>query len=40
MLLITTVNPILHSQLQHTLTEAGNPFLLLKERENIVDSVN
>ena len=39
MLLIATIDPILQSHLQHKLTEKGNPFLLLKEGENIVDSV-
>ncbi len=39
MLLIAAVDPILQSQLQRTLTETGDPFLLLKEGDNIVDSV-
>ena len=39
MLLIATIDPILRSNLQHTLTEKGEPFLLLEEGENIVDSV-
>jgi two-component system response regulator FixJ len=39
MLLVATVDPNLHSQLQQTLTEKGDPFLLLKEGEEIVDSV-
>ncbi len=39
MLLIATVDPNLQSQLQQTLTEKGDPFLLLKEGDEIVDSV-
>ena len=39
MLLIATIDPILRSHLQHRLTEKGDPFLLLEEGENIVDSV-
>ena len=39
MLLIATVDPNLHRQLQQTLTKKGDPFLLLKEGEEIADSV-
>lgn len=39
MLLIATADPILRSHLQQTLTEKGDPFLLLGEGENVVDSV-
>ena len=39
MLLIATVDPILSNHLHHTLTEKGDPFLLLGEGEDIVDSV-
>lgn len=39
MLLIATVDPILRSHLQQTLTEKGDPFLLLEEGENIVELV-
>ncbi len=39
MLLIATVDPILQSQVQQTLTEKCYPFLLLEEGDNIVDSV-
>ncbi len=39
MLLIATIDPILRSNLQKTLTEKGDPFLLLEEGESIVDSV-
>jgi DNA-binding NarL/FixJ family response regulator len=37
MLLIATIDPVLRSHLQQTLTEKGDPFLLLDEGENIVD---
>lgn len=39
MLLIATADPILRSHLQQTLTEKQDPFLLLEEGENVVDSV-
>ncbi|MEO6203075.1 MAG: response regulator [Nitrospirota bacterium] len=39
MLLIATIDPILRKNLQQTLTEKGDPFLLLDEGENIVESV-
>jgi ActR/RegA family two-component response regulator len=39
MLLIATIDPILRKNLQHTLTEKGDPFLLLGEGENIIESV-
>lgn len=39
MLLIATIDPILRANLQQTLTEKGDPFLLLEEGEEIVDSV-
>ncbi len=39
MLLIATIDPILRSHLQYRLTAKGDPFLLLEEGENIVDSV-
>ena len=38
MLLIATVDPILHSHLLCTLTEKGTPFLLHDEVEHIVDA--
>ena len=37
MLLIATIDPVLRSHLQQTLTEKGNPFRLVEEGENIVD---
>jgi DNA-binding response OmpR family regulator len=39
MLLIATADSILRSHLQQTLIEKGDPFLLLEEGDNIVDSV-
>lgn len=39
MLLIATIDPILRSNLHHTLMEKGEPFLLLAEGENIIDLV-
>ena len=39
MLLIATIDPILQSHLRETMTKKGDPFLLLEEGENIVDSV-
>jgi ActR/RegA family two-component response regulator len=39
MLLIATIDPILKSNLQDTLTKKDEPFLLLEEGENIVDAV-
>ena len=39
MLLIATIDPILQSNLRETMTKKGDPFLLLEEGENIVDSV-
>ena len=39
MLLIATIDPILRKNLQQTLTERGDPFLLLDEGENIIESV-
>jgi len=39
MLIISTIDHILQSQLQQTLTEKGDSFLLLEEGENITDSV-
>jgi len=39
MLIISTIDPILKSHLQQTLTEKGDPFLVLEEGENIADSV-
>ena len=39
MLLIATVDPNLHSQLQQTLTKKGDPYLLLEEGEEIADTV-
>lgn len=39
MLLIATIDPILRKNLQQTLTEKGDPFLLLDEGEDIVAAV-
>jgi DNA-binding NarL/FixJ family response regulator len=39
MLLIATIDPILRSHLQDTLTKKGDPFLVLGEGENIVETV-
>ena len=39
MLIISTIDPNLKSHLQQTLTEKGDPFLVLEEGGNIVDSV-
>ena len=39
MLLIATIDPILRSNLQKTLTEKGDPFLLLEEGEDIIETV-
>ena len=39
MLLIATIDPILRSNLQKTLTEKGDPFLLLEEGEDIIQTV-
>lgn len=39
MLLIATIDPILRSHLEDTLTQKGDPFLLLEEGENIVEAV-
>lgn len=39
MLLIATIDPILRKNLQQTLTEKGDPFLLLDEGENIIETV-
>jgi ActR/RegA family two-component response regulator len=39
MLLIATIDPILRKNLQETLTEKGDPFLLLDEGEDIIDAV-
>ena len=39
MLLIATIDQILRDHLQQTLTDKGEPFLLLEEGENIADSV-
>jgi len=39
MLLIATIDPILRSNLQKTLTEKGDPFILLEEGQDIIDAV-
>jgi len=39
MLLIATIDPILRKNLQKTLTEKGDPFLLLEEGEDIIEAV-
>jgi two-component system response regulator YesN len=39
MLLIATIDPILRKNLEKTLTEKGDPFLLLEEGEDIIESV-
>lgn len=39
MLLIATIDPILRKSLQQTLTEKGDPFLLLDEEEDIIEAV-
>ena len=39
MLLIATIDPILRKNLHQTLTEKGDPFLLLEEGEDIVEAV-
>jgi two-component system response regulator YesN len=39
MLLIATIDPILRENLQQTLTEKGEPFLLLEEGEDIITAV-
>ena len=39
MLLIATIDPNLRKNLQKTLTEKGEPFLLLQEGEDIIDAV-
>ena len=39
MLLIATIDPILRKNLQQTLTEKGDSFLLLEEGEDIIDAV-
>jgi ActR/RegA family two-component response regulator len=39
MLLIATIDPILRKNLQVSLEEKGDPFLLLEEGENIVEMV-
>jgi len=39
MLLIATIDPILRKNLQKTLTEKGDPFLLLSEGEDIIEAV-
>jgi two-component system response regulator FixJ len=39
MLLIATIDPVLRENLQENLTQKNEPFLLLEEGENIIDSV-
>lgn len=39
MLLIATIDPILRKNLQQILTKKGDPFLLLDEGENIIETV-
>ena len=39
MLLIATIDPILRKNLQTTLTQKGDPFLLLAEGEDIIETV-
>lgn len=39
MLLIATIDPALRKNLQKTLADKGNPFVLLKEGEDIIDAV-
>lgn len=39
MLLIATIDPILRKNLQTTLTQKGDPFLLLEEGEDIIETV-
>jgi ActR/RegA family two-component response regulator len=39
MLLIATIDPLLRRNLQENLTHKNEPFLLLEERENIIDAV-
>lgn len=39
MLLIATIDPTLRSNLQKTLTDKGDPFLLLEEGEDIIETV-
>jgi DNA-binding NtrC family response regulator len=39
MLLIATIDPTLRKNLQQTLTDKGDPFLLLEEGEDIIDAV-
>lgn len=39
MLLIATIDPVLRKNLQLTLTEKGDPFILLEEGEDIFEAV-
>jgi ActR/RegA family two-component response regulator len=39
MLLIATIDPVLRRNLQKTLTEKGDPFILLEEGQDIIDAV-
>jgi two-component system response regulator YesN len=39
MLMIATIDPTLRKNLQETLTDKGDPFLLLEEGEDIIDAV-
>jgi ActR/RegA family two-component response regulator len=39
MLLIATIDPVLRTNLQQTLSAKGEPFLLLEEGEDIIDGV-
>jgi ActR/RegA family two-component response regulator len=39
MLLVATIDPLLRKNLWETLTEKGDPFLLLGERQNIIEAV-
>jgi ActR/RegA family two-component response regulator len=39
MLLIATIDPILRKNLHRTLSKQGDPFLILEEKEDIIDAV-